>query len=148
MYNRPSRSSLAELKRYDPDLGARYSWEKKKWAITRKVMPIVWQSIPRPVRKIRSSGGGVEEVNADSRSELALNWKNKTAVIGFVRDLTKEVIRQVLRMDGWRRGNDINRRIENVEAIQQKQREFEKKDRSRAAYDFLRSGVRRNIMSY
>ena len=83
----------------------------------------------------------------DPQSELALNWRDKTAVIGYVKDLTKEVIREVLRMDGWRRGNSINNRIASLEAATEKQREFEKRDRYHAAYDFMKAGWRRNIMS-
>lgn len=148
MYNRPPKSSVEELRRYDPELGVRYSWERRKWAITRKVMPLMWASIPRPVRRIPRRGGGADEVILDPRSELSLNYRNKTEVVGFVRDLNKDAVKEVLRMDGWRRGNDINKRIGNLEMMQEKQREFARKDRVHAAYDFLRSGWRRNPMSY
>lgn len=148
MQNRPSKSSLAELKRYDSELGARYSWEKKRWAITRKVMPLLRSHLPLPVKRMPRMGGGFDEVLKPELSEAYLNWKNKTVVIGYVRDLTKETIREVFRMDGWRKGNSIHGRIAGVEAGIEKRQQYEKKQRVGAAYDFLRSGIRRNIMSY
>lgn len=105
-------------------------------------------SIPRPVRRIPRTGGGYDEVILDPQSELSLNWRNKTASVLYTEELNRDVVLEVMRMDGWRRGNDINKRIAGLEATQERQRQFERKDRVHAAYDFLKSGWRRNIMSY
>ncbi len=121
------------LRRYDPEIDVRYSWERRRWAIVfRTRRPDL---IPKPVIWTETEAGPVESLAAE-HSEAYISYKTKTYPAGYVKKLGWPAYENIVRSDTQMRGgvaSELKRMADAREAAYQAQ----KKDRHLEARKFM-----------
>ncbi len=125
------------LRRYDPNLEVRYSWERKSWAIAfRTRRPDL---IPPPIKAVplgmTSMDGFVEELLPE-KSEAYISYRTKTYPAAYVKRLSWKTYEGLISSDTQLQGS-VKRQMKHLE----EQRDIEyfrkKQDRYREARSFM-----------
>lgn len=140
---RAAGPAAAALRRYDRNLDIRYSWERRKWAVT--VRTRLKGMVPPPVRYERVGGIFVTHLLPE-KSERYISFHTKTIAVAYVDHVTTSVVDQIVASDSWRRGNSATRRVREVEEARVRGATTDKKARSREARKFLSFMHRRDPM--
>lgn len=115
---------LAELKRYDPALRLRWSREKRKFVLERKVLSGLRKYvIPEPIRWTETSIVGVfVKKNLDLFSERYIAWHEGYVPILEVGKLDRRLFWKVFELDAWRFGR-YGKRYHNHAQFKEAQKE-------------------------
>ena len=141
---RPRESLVVSaLKRYDPNLDIRFSWQKGKWAITTR--PLRPDLIPPPIRWEKGEEGWGETMLPE-RSEARISYRTKTMPVAYVGRLSAEAISQVIEADTWKNGR-IERQLEKMQEVVERDRMIVKRDRWREARDYMKWHARTHPMA-
>ena len=131
------------LRRYDPELDIRYSWERKRWAITfRTRRPDL---IPKPVAWTETASGPVEKLMPE-KSEAYISWKTKTYPAGYVKKLGWPAYENIVRSDTQMRGG-VASELANLEAAREAVIASDKKDRYKEARKYMNWHARTHPMA-
>lgn len=134
---------IAAIRRYDPNLDVRWSWEKGKWALVYR--PPRPDLIPPPVRTVRTAAGWVEE-RLPEKSEAHISFRTKTMPVGYVSNLSWHVFEQVVQTDTRRRGR-VARQLARMQEIAERDRRRIAKDRWKEARKYMLWHARTHPMS-
>jgi len=131
------------LRRYDPDIDVRYSWERRRWAIVfRTRRPDL---IPKPVRWVETKTGPVETL-APENSEAYISYKTKTYPAGYVKRLGWPAYENIVRSDTQMRGG-VASELQKLEDKREAEYAAAKKDRYKEARKFMNWHARTHIMA-
>jgi hypothetical protein len=131
------------LRRYDPDIDVRYSWERRRWAIVfRTRRPDL---IPKPVRWVETKIGPVETL-APENSEAYISYKTKTYPAGYVKRLGWTAYENIVRSDTQMRGG-VASELKKLEDKREAEYAAAKKDRYKEARKFMNWHARTHIMA-
>jgi hypothetical protein len=131
---RPQGYVVDALRRYDPNLDIRWSWEKRKWAIV--VRPLRPELIPAPIRYAKTSVGWVEE-KLPERSEAAISYRTETMPVGYFEKITWSVLGDIIENDTWRKGR-VARQLQAMAEKAEADRKKVEADRRKEAWKYLR----------
>jgi hypothetical protein len=133
----------AALRRYDPNLDVRYSWERRSWAISfRTRRPDL---IPRPVRP-EITGSGIIEHLMPERSEAYISYRTKTYPAAYVKKLSWNTFERIVASDVGRNGSVTNQ-VKEIQAARDAEIHRQNKDRWKEARSFMNWHGRNNIMA-
>ena len=134
---RPQGYVVDALRRYDPNLDVRWSWEKRKWAIV--VRPLRPDMIPPPVKyvKAKEGKGGWEEVVLPEKSEAFISYRTETMPVGYFEKLSWAVLGDIVENDTWRKGK-VQRQLQKMAEQREKEQKAVAADRRRAAWKYMR----------
>lgn len=132
MYLIRATGAVAEaLRRYDPNIDVRYSWEHRKWAIAfRTRRPDL---IPPPVRPVITHAGVVEELLPE-KSEAYISYRTKTYPAAYVKKLSWKTYDDLIASDTQLQGS-VKRQMKHLA----EQREIEYRRKSKDRYKEARS---------
>ena len=131
------------LRRYDPEIDVRYSWERRRWAIVfRTRRPDL---IPKPVVWTETKAGPVESLAAEN-SEAYISYKTKTYPAGYVKRLGWPAYENIVRSDTQMRGG-VAAELKKIEENREAEYAAQKKDRYREARKFMNWHARTHIMA-
>ena len=131
------------LRRYDPEIEVRYSWERRRWAIVfRTRRPDL---IPKPVVWKETEAGPVETL-APENSEAYISYKTKTYPAGYVKRLGWPAYENIVRSDTQMRGG-VAAELKKIEENREAEYAAQKKDRYREARKFMNWHARTHIMA-
>ena len=131
------------LRRYDPGMDIRFSWEKNRWAIVfRTRRPDL---IPKPVVWTETKAGPVETL-ASENSEAYISWKTKTFPAGYVKRLGWPAYENIVRSDTQMRGG-VAAELKKIEEKREAEYAAQKKDRYQEARKFMNWHARTHIMA-
>lgn len=133
----------AALKRYDPDLRVRWSWERKAWAVEAKVKHRY--GIVPPVFFLRDDASGLwNERLLPEHSDRYICYRDSTYIILWAKVLDARVLQAVVDRDSNRVGGEdglVDHFDADVRRVQWERDASEHtlvSERSREAYDRLR----------
>lgn len=133
----------AALRRYDPNIDVRYSWERRSWAISfRTRRPDL---IPPPVRT-ELTGSGLLEHILPERSEAYISYRTKTYPAAYVRRLSWLAFDRIVESDAARNGS-VAKQIRNIESARASDQYRQSKDRWKEARSFMNHHARTNVMA-
>lgn len=90
------------LRRYDPELDIRYSWERRQWAIVyRTRRPDL---LPPPVKNVLTEAGTIE-ILMPEKSEIYISYRTKTYPAAYVPKLSWNVFHKIIASDTMLRGS-------------------------------------------
>lgn len=131
------------LRRYDPELDVRYSWERRRWAIVfRTRRPDL---IPKPVVWTETEAGPAESL-APEYSEAYISYKTKTYPAGYVKRLGWPAYENIVNSDTQLRGS-VAGKLKELEEKREKEYAAQKKDRYKEARKFMNWHARTHVMA-
>lgn len=121
------------LRRYDPDIDVRYSWERRQWAIVfRTRRPDL---IPPPVRPVMTAGGVVEELLPE-RSEAYISYQTKTFPAAYVPKLSWNAMDSIVASD-TRLNGSVRRQMRDLKIAREAEAKRKAKDRWKEARSYM-----------
>lgn len=125
------------LRRYDPNLDVRYSWERKAWAIAfRTRRPDL---IPPPVKAapvgMTTMDGFIEELLPE-KSEAYISYRTKTYPAAYVKKLSWHTFEGLIKSDTQLQGS-VKRQMKHLEEQRDIEYHRKAKDRYREARSFM-----------
>lgn len=141
---RPQGSAVvAALKRHDKNLDVRWSWQKRMWAIvTRPLRPDL---IPVPMKWAKTAAGWVDE-RLPERSEAAVSFRTQTMPVGYVKNLSWDLVRQIVTTDTWRNGR-VAKQLKAMQEAAERDRMRVARDRWKEARKFMNWHARTHPMA-
>ncbi len=135
------------IRRYDPNIDVRYSWERRCWAIAfRTRRPDL---IPPPVRSIalgdRMSSGFVDELLPE-KSEAYISYRTKTLPAAYVKRLSMHALERIVQCDTGRNGS-VKSQLKKIMADREAAAHAVSKDRWKEARSFMNWHARTHIMA-
>ncbi len=131
------------LRRYDPGMDVRFSWERNRWAITfRTRRPDL---IPKPVRFTETAAGVIETIMPEN-SEAYISYKTKTFPAGYVKRLGWPAYENIVRSDTQMRGS-VAGKLKELEEAREAAYVAAKKDRQKEARKYMNWHARTHIMA-
>lgn len=130
------------LRRYDRNLDVRYSWERRRWAITfRTRRPDL---LPKPVVFQETEGGVVERLMPE-KSEAYVSYYTRTYPAAYVDRLNWEVYQRIVESDTMREG--VARKLKSMSFARDMEYKRQSKDRWKEARSYMNWHARSNIMA-
>ena len=131
------------LRRYDPELDIRYSWERQRWAIVfRTRRPDL---IPKPVRTVETKAGVVEQLLPEN-SEAYISYRTKTYPAAYVKKLGWIAYERLVASDTVLRGS-VKTHLAEMEAKREAEYARQAKDRHKEARKYMNWHARTHIMA-
>jgi len=131
------------LRRYDPELDVRYSWERRRWAIVfRTRRPDL---IPAPVKCALTSAGFVDELLPE-KSEAYISYRTKTYPAAYVKKLGWPAYERIVASDTVLRGS-VKSQLKKLEEVREIERMRQAKDRYKEARSYMNWHARAHPMS-
>lgn len=131
------------LRRRDPNLDVRYSWERRRWAIVHR--PRRPDLIPPPVRPELTAGGIVEHLLPE-KSEAYISYRTKTYPIAYVEKLSWLAFRRLVESDTMTAGS-VKRQLAAINEARRKEERRQSQDRWKEARSFMNWHARTHVMS-
>ena len=137
----------AAIRRYDPNIEVRYSWERRSWAIAfRTRRPDL---IPPPIRAIPlgdSMADGFVEEMLPEKSEAYISYRTKTYPAAYVRRLSWHALERIVQADTGRNGS-VKAQLKKIMAEREASEHAKSKDRWKEARTFMNWHARTHIMA-
>lgn len=134
-------SGVAALKRYDPTLRVRWSFEKKAWAVDAPYKKFDAQFLPAPVRYVQS-GTIVEEKLLPELSERRILYRDKRYLVCATKVLDRRLLYAVVAHDTHRNKRGAVGTFEDLRKEEKEQESREaarrKDERVYGAWDYYR----------
>ncbi len=131
------------LRRYDPELDIRYSWERRRWAIVfRTRRPDL---IPKPVVWTETAAGPVAALMPEL-SEAYISYKTKTYPAGYVKRLGWPAYENIVRSDTQMRGSVVSQ-LKKLKDERETEYNRKKKDRQLEARKYMNWHARTHPMA-
>lgn len=135
------------LRRYDPNIDVRYSWERRSWAISfRTRRPDL---IPPPVRVKPlgdTAGAGFIEELLPEKSEAYISYRTKTYPAAYVKRLSMHALERIVECDTSRNGS-VKSHLKKIMAEREAAAHAQSKDRWKEARSFMNWHARTNPMA-
>ena len=135
------------LRRYDPNIDVRYSWERRSWAISfRTRRPDL---IPPPVRVKPlgdTAGAGFVEELLPEKSEAYISYRTKTYPAAYVKRLSWHALERIVQSDVGRNGS-VKSQLKKIMADREAADHARSKDRWKEARSFMNWHARTHIMA-
>ena len=122
---RATGAVAAALRRYDPNIDVRYSWERRSWAIVFR--PRRPDLIPPPVYV----DGRMAE-----QSEAHISYRTKTQPVGYVKKLSWQAAERIISADTARVG-PLAKQVAGMQAGRDAEYRRQSKDRFKEARKFM-----------
>lgn len=140
---RATGAVVEALRRYDPDIDVRYSWERRRWAIAfRTRRPDL---IPPPVYSVPTEAGYVESLLPE-KSEAYVSYKTKTYPVAYVSRLSWKTYEDVIKSDTVFRGS-VRKRLQQLADAREIEARRQAKDRWKEARTYMNWHARTHVMS-
>ena len=123
------------LRRYDPNIDVRYSWERRSWAIVFR--PRRPDLIPPPVY----GDGRLAE-----QSEAHISYRTKTQPVGYVKKLSWQAVEKIIASDTARMG-PVAKQIASMQAERDAEYDRKAKDRHKEARKYMNWHARTHPMA-
>ena len=121
------------LRRYDPDMDIRYSWERQCWAIAfRTRRPDL---IPPPVRSTVTAAGFVDTLLPE-KSEAYISYRTKTYPAAYVKRLSWHTFDRVIASDTVFRGS-VRKHLLGLKEAREKEERRLRLDRYKEARTYM-----------
>lgn len=131
------------MRRYDPELDVRYSWERRQWAIVyRTRRPDL---IPPPVKNIHTEGGWLEELLPE-KSEAYISYRTKTYPAGYVRRLGWSAYERLIQSDTMLRGS-VRKQLQKLKDEREIEQRRQSQERWKEARTFINWHARTHPMA-
>ena len=121
------------LRRYDPELDVRYSWERRRWAIVfRTRRPDL---IPPPVRPVLTAAGWTEDLLPE-KSEAYISYRTKTFPAAYVKKLGWPAFDRIVAADTVLRGS-VKKQLKTLQVKREIAERAQAKDRWKEARSYM-----------
>lgn len=135
------------LRRYDPNIEIRYSWERKSWAIAfRTRRPDL---IPPPIKSVpigSYSGNGFIEELLPEKSEAYISYRTKTYPAAYVKKLSWKTFDQLIASDTMMTGS-VKRQMKTLDDKRNIEYHRQNKDRWKEARTYMKWHARTHPMA-
>lgn len=132
---RATGAVAAALRRYDPNIDVRYSWERRSWAIVFR--PRRPDLIPPPVY----GDGRLAE-----QSEAHISYRTKTQPVGYVKKLNWQAVERIIAADTTRAG-PLSKQMASMQAQRDAGYGRQAKDRYKEARKYMNWHARTHPMA-
>lgn len=146
----PPSHIVEEVKRYDPLLNLRWSKEKRKYVLERKVdtktvpKSVLDRVIPRPVLFRRDNDKRVKEIILPENSDRYIHYHRKTVPVAFMDKLDRRLFWWIFSHDSFAlgRGQKAVREMESRERAAEQRKDQKQsesvRDMGGEAYDHMK----------
>ena len=133
------------IRRYDPRLDIRYSWEAKQWAVVFKPSQRWWGMIPKPVAAVQTPSGVVEKLLPE-KSDNNISYRTRTQVVGYFKKPSWRAMETLVQSDTWA-GKRISQRLKDMKEVTAKEQRRISRDRWFEARKFINWHANNNVMA-